>query len=234
VLYYSIDMPNRFVRDRMLAMVSGVDTEFVKTGGVTQRGLYGGMSRDAMFQRIIDGNERLQRLSGSLDINDTSDDLAEMVAEISVRAKMGKLDVVFVDYIQQIQTASMRADNEHRRITAVGSKMRTLARKLDIAIVLAAQPNRTLNPSERMSLRHLAESSSLEQIPRVAIMLYRPGAESNSDVLPCNLTAIIDKNEGPLGDVPLHAEMWCYRITEREHGDDCAFSGPTGGNGYEH
>lgn len=230
VLAYSIDMPKKFVADRLTSIASGVDTEFVKTGMVSQTGLWGGMSRDELLQAVMDGHRRISSMSGTLDVNDSADDLAEITAEITVRAKMKKVDIVFVDYVQQVQTSAVKTDSEHRRITHVAGRFRALARKLDVAIVLAAQPNRTLLKGERMQLRHLAESSSLEQVPRLALMLHRPGANVGADELPCDLQVIIEKNEGFLGTVQLHGEMWCYRITERTHGDDCAFERTRGGS----
>lgn len=223
VLLISIDMPKAFVRDRLLSIASGVDSEFVKSGHVAQQGLYGGLSRDDLLRAVMAGHKRLSSVAGSLDVNDSMTDVAEIIAECTLRAKRKALDVVYVDFIQQVESSASKTDSEHRRITLVANKLKNVARKLDIAMVLAAQPNRTLGKGERMRLRHLAESSSLEQVPRLALMLYRPGAETNAEELACDLKVLIEKNEGQTGEAQLHAELACYRITEREHDSDCPF-----------
>ena len=223
VLYFSIDMPKMFVRDRLMSIVSGIDSDFIKTGSFTGRGLYEGMTRNDALDAVMAGAQRIASMPGTLDVNDVATDLAEIISECTVRAKAGTLDLVMVDFVQQVGSQAFRTDSEHRRITHVANSIKNMARKLNIAAVLAAQPNRTLQTGERMTMRHLAESSSLEQIPRVALMLHRPGAYSGSESLPCDLTICIDKNEGETGDIPLHAEMHCYRITERVHDDSCVF-----------
>jgi len=226
VLYFSIDMPKKFVGDRLLSIASGVDTDFVKTGAVSHHGLYGGMSRDDLIRSMLDGAARIHRIpdsGGSLEINDTSDDIAQIIAECTVRSRMSKLDIVFIDYLQQVQTGSHRTENEHRRISLVATKLRSMARTLNIAVVPAAQPNRTLGRGEVMQLRHIAESSSLEQVPRVALSLYRPGAEDGAEQLPCDIKIYVIKNEGKTGIAQLHGEMWAYRVTESEHDHNCYF-----------
>jgi replicative DNA helicase len=95
-----------------------------------------------------------------------------------LRARHG-LDVVFVDYLQRV--APHRSyDSEHLQVGAVAREMKTLARELDIPVVVLSQlsrrvEQRTTKPEEmRPMLSDLMASGYIEAEADVIGFLYRP------------------------------------------------------------
>jgi replicative DNA helicase len=223
VLLFSLDMPKELVSKRISSMVAGIDAAYLNHG-TTTGGLYSNLSEDEVLHKFDKAARQISEWPGKLDINDNAMDLSEIMAECRMRLKQGNLDVIVVDFIQSLGSTGFKADSEHRRITEVMNKLNVFARKNNVAIILVSQFNRTLQRGERPTMRHLAESSSLDRLPRLILILDRPGFSPASDKLPCDTTLIVEKasEHGPR-DIPLHFVGHCYTFEEFPHGEQCAY-----------
>lgn len=88
-------------------------------------------------------------------------------------------DIVFIDYLQLIQTEDKKGQKRLEEIGAITRNIKELSKptNLNIPIVVAAQLNRAVDgrPDKRPFLSDLRESGEIEQHADVIMFLYRPG-----------------------------------------------------------
>lgn len=89
-----------------------------------------------------------------------------------VKRRAGKLDVAVIDYLQLM---SATGDNRNAQIESITRGLKSLAKELDVPIILLSQLNRKLEdrPNKRPQPADLRDSGSIEQDCDVAIFLYR-------------------------------------------------------------
>lgn len=112
-----------------------------------------------------------------------------------------KLDLLVVDYLQLIDTASARSQEEE--IAKVSTALKQLAMELDIPLIVPAQLNRNPNarPDTRPTKADLRGSGRIEQDADVVVLLWHKleGGHRTGRV-----TFIVDKNRhGPRGEFEL-------------------------------
>lgn len=165
------------------------------------------LSRDDLMGRILASGARVpydeitkRRLSGETRaaINRWSAASAEMTLEvddqpdltiedITQRCRIEKqrngLDVVCIDYCQLI--SSSKGDNREQQVSHIATRARAIARKLDCAVVLAAQLNRKIEDNggkPRLPVKSdFRESGGIEQTADAAIILTRPVDENGDE-----------------------------------------------------
>jgi replicative DNA helicase len=110
------------------------------------------------------------------------DDMPATILDIKTKARRlkaeaGGLDLVVVDYLQLLQSASgINTDNRAREVAIYTQAMKNLAKELEIPVVVASQLNRgtEMRPDPRPRLADLRESGAIEQDADVVIFLVRP------------------------------------------------------------
>jgi replicative DNA helicase len=139
---------------------------------------------------------------------------------LELRAKSRRLksqhdiQAIFIDYLQLLRSTSKRAqDNRQLEIAEISSGLKSLAKELNIPVVVLAQLNR--NPESRTGaslgrprLSDLRESGSIEQDADVVGLLvreeYYADTDEDKEEAKGKATLIIAKQRnGPVGDVPL-------------------------------
>jgi len=106
------------------------------------------------------------------------------VGEISARtramadrfSRQGKrLQFVYIDYLKFVRATDRYRGQRHYEIGEISSGLKSLAKDLDIAVVLLAQLNRDVEKREdkRPQLSDLRESGDLEADADKVLMLYR-------------------------------------------------------------
>lgn len=120
-------------------------------------------TKDPAIQKIF---ERLRMLVLD-DFGYTFDEIRFVVEQIEP-----KPDIVFIDYIQMID--SVPGMNRTDIISEFSRKAKIYAEKENVAIVLLSQINREGAKEGRPRLHHLAGSGSLEQVADLALLLYLP------------------------------------------------------------
>jgi replicative DNA helicase len=185
---------------------------------------------DADLDAIMDAQIELERLPLLIDeqAGQTSTDIrvrAERLAEDT--AKRGTpLEVLYIDHLGLIRPSSRYSGNRVNEIAEITSGLKSLARELDIAVVLLSQLSRALESREekRPMLSDLRDSGAIEQDADMIAFLFRESyyleratggsfeqQEARSDKLvECQnkLEFIIAKQRnGSLGTVELFADM---------------------------
>lgn len=164
VLFFSLEMSNLEVTERLIAAEANVDSKRLRTGRLTEHD----------WTRINHAAGRLA--TAPLYVDDNA-----MVTVMDIRAKcrrlksrIGDLGVVIVDYIQLM---TGRGDRENRQVevSEISRNLKILARELECPVVALAQLNRQLETraDKRPMLADLRESGGLEQDADVVAFVYR-------------------------------------------------------------
>jgi replicative DNA helicase len=118
-----------------------------------------------------------------------------------------------IDYLQLLHSTSRRAENRQQEIADISSGVKSLAKELNVPVLVLSQLNRELerDKNRKPRLSDLRESGSIEQDADLVGLLYRPSSgddEENmaptpdDEALPVNLLIAKQRN-GPTGDVNL-------------------------------
>lgn len=133
--------------------------------------------------------------------------VSDIVRQAHAWARSTGLDVLGVDYLQRLQPDG-RAERRDLAVGMMAQQLKTLARDLDIPVVLLAQLSRDVErrPGKRPNMADLRDSGQIEQEADQILLLYRPGA-NDDDADPSDAEIIIDANRhGPAGRVEVHFE----------------------------
>lgn len=89
-------------------------------------------------------------------------------------SKGNRLDVVFIDYLGLLRGDTQK-QSRHEEIGAISRTLKTIARELNVAIVVLAQLNREVErrDDKRPQLADLRDSGEIEQDADVVIFVYR-------------------------------------------------------------
>jgi replicative DNA helicase len=116
-----------------------------------------------------------------------------------------------VDYLQLLHSTARRAENRQQEIADISNGIKSLAKELDVPVIVLSQLNRELEKDKdrKPRLSDLRESGAIEQDADVVCLLYKPSREDEDAVageeheaLPINLLIAKQRN-GPTGDVHL-------------------------------
>jgi replicative DNA helicase len=125
-----------------------------------------------------------------------------------------------VDYLQLMHVGTGRVESRQQEITTISRYIKSLARELNVPVVVLSQLNRSPEGREghRPRMSDLRESGSIEQDADVVILLhredyYRRGEEDYEQNSAAELIIAKQRN-GPTGSVKL---IFKERITRFEN-----------------
>ncbi len=118
-----------------------------------------------------------------------------------------------IDYLQLLHSTSRRAENRQQEIAEISGGLKSLAKELNVPVIVLSQLNRELEkrgPGERPRLSDLRESGAIEQDADLVGLLYRETKNKDGDeevdmeqeAMPVKLYIAKQRN-GPTGDVDL-------------------------------
>jgi replicative DNA helicase len=183
------------------------------------------MSKKDLTKRIISAEARVG-LHHIVHRNITDDDWSRMAratdrmaaARLHINAKPGQtatsimarcrklqqaggLDLVVVDYLQLMESASARkSENRQQEVSAMSRAFKLLAKELHVPVVVLSQLNR--GPEQRSDkkpmMSDLRESGAIEQDADVVILLHREDAYEKQSPRAGEADLIVEKNRnGP-------------------------------------
>ena len=127
------------------------------------------------FDRIVETHARSKH--SALFIDETG---GLSISQLAARARRLKrqrgLDLMVVDYIQLLQGSSRRStENRVQEVTEITTKLKALAKELNIPILALSQLSRQVESREdkRPQLSDLRESGSIEQDADVVLFVFR-------------------------------------------------------------
>ncbi|MBQ3293691.1 replicative DNA helicase [Candidatus Saccharibacteria bacterium] len=214
VLFFSMEMANNEIVDRMISDVSGVDNWKIRTGNVT----------DEDYGKIGDALEEMDSVPLYLD-----DSSSMTILELRNKARRAAHDhdigMIIVDYLQLLQGSDRYAGNRVQEVTEISRGLKQLARELEIPVVALAQLSRSVTGRDdpRPVLSDLRESGSIEQDADLVMFLHRVDYYhmNEPDFVPTNITELIigKHRHGPVGKIELyfHPELLRFMSLDKEH-----------------
>jgi replicative DNA helicase len=202
---FSLEMTAESLVLRMLCSRSRVNMRNVRDGFLAERD----------FPKLTGSAGKLA--NAPLFIDDSSG-----LSILQLRAKARRMHQQYgiklfvIDYLQLLHSTSRRAENRQQEIADISSGIKSLAKELNVPVIVLSQLNRELerDKDRKPRLSDLRESGSIEQDADVVGLLYKPRAGDDEDggsagsvageeeALPVNLLIAKQRN-GPTGDVHL-------------------------------
>lgn len=217
VLFFSMEMANAEIVDRMISDVSGVDNWRIRTGNVS----------DEDFGKIGDALAEMDSVPLYLD-DSSSMSILELRNKARRAAHDHDLGMIIVDYLQLLQGTDRYAGNRVQEVTEISRGLKQLARELEIPVIALAQLSRSVTGRDdpRPVLSDLRESGSIEQDADMVMFLHRPDyyRQNSDDFEPTNITELIiaKHRHGPVGKIELyfHPELLRFMSLDRDHIED--------------
>src|SRR6185369_12685034 len=164
VALFSLEMSADQLATRILAEQSGISSENLRMGRITQQ----------EFRQLARAAAELQSLP--LYIDDTP---GLTIAALRTRARRLKrqkgIGLVVVDYLQLLQGTGKGNDNRVQEISEISRGLKQLAKELDVPVIGLSQLSRQVEQREekRPQLSDLRESGSIEQDADIVLFIYR-------------------------------------------------------------
>jgi len=166
VALFSLEMSADQLATRILAEQSGISSENLRMGKISQQ----------EFRQLARAAAELQNLP--LYIDDTP---GLTIAALRTRARRLKrqkgIGAIVVDYLQLLQGSGKgsSADNRVQEISEISRGMKQLAKELNLPVIALSQLSRAVEQREdkRPQLSDLRESGSIEQDADIVLFIYR-------------------------------------------------------------
>jgi replicative DNA helicase len=163
--FFSLEMSAEQLATRIIAEQTGIPSNKIRRGNIDE----------ADFEKIKDVSIELQNLPFYVD--ETG---GLSIGQLAARARRLKrqrgLDLLVVDYLQLLQGSNRRAnDSRVQEITEITTRLKALAKELNIPILALSQLSRQVEGREdkRPQLSDLRESGSIEQDADVVLFVFR-------------------------------------------------------------
>lgn len=165
VLYFSLEMDTKELMQRAIAQTALVDLEKVKQRAFT----------NAEKKKIESIKGKLA--SWPLAFSCQSDSAEEIISTIWREKMRNHIELVIIDYLHLIESASK--ESEAVRLSALMRKLKRLALKLNIPIIILSQLNRRIEErpikERRPSLSDFRASGGIEEHADIVCGLFRIG-----------------------------------------------------------
>jgi replicative DNA helicase len=198
-IIFSLEMPKTEVMSRMLAAGARAD--------------YGELTRREMSWETMNSVGQFMAQNPGFQtrvlIDDQVDHSIESIMHVARAQKRKGLDFIFIDYVQLLESSGHH-ESRYQELGVMSKMAKQMARKLDIAVLIAAQLNREPEKQGRLpSMSDLRESGNLEADADAVLMLSRGGAEDLPEI-PMITMSIVKNRTGVAPDMlvlPEHFEQ---------------------------
>ncbi|MBM3947206.1 MAG: replicative DNA helicase, partial [SAR202 cluster bacterium] len=160
----SLEMSNEQVGHRLLAAETGLETHRLRLK----------LFSEAEEARVVQASGRLSGLV--MFFEDTTNMTVRGIASWARRLhSQKKLDLLIVDYLQLVRGNTDRAEFRVQEVSQVSRDLKTLARHLQIPVLVCSQLNRQVETrtNHRPMLSDLRDSGSIEQDADVVMFIHR-------------------------------------------------------------
>lgn len=184
VLFFSLEMTNDEVQERIISCVTGIPTKALSTGDVYRLGM------------LKEGLEEVSRLK--ITIDDSPDQTIDSVMNRAVKQAQQEagLDMIIIDYLQLINPPK-HSTNRQLEVANMSRQIKKLAKKLDVPIMVVVQlvrPDKE-HVDDQPTLYEIRESGAIANDSDIVILLHRrrTPSEGLGDV---KTNIILEKNRG--------------------------------------
>jgi replicative DNA helicase len=159
----SLEMSKNALTKRIVSMVTRINGQDLRTGKLSPEEI----------EKLNSSFSKIEKLP--IYIDDSSDlCLAEIKVKINRMMLKYKVQVVFIDYLQLINSQSTYS--REQEVAKISRGLKNMAKEFNIPIVILSQLNRDCESraNARPKLSDLRDSGSLEQDADVVIFVHRP------------------------------------------------------------
>jgi replicative DNA helicase len=211
VVVFSLEMSRQQLVERILCSRAKVDSQAVRKGMVSAE-------QHAELQRV--GGELYEK---PIFIDDTPG-LTPLMMRAKCRRLKSQYDIraVFIDYLQ-LMSIGGKVESRQQEISGISRYMKSLARELDVPVVVLSQLNRAAEGREdhRPRMSDLRESGSIEQDADVILLLHREDYynRTKEDFEETNVAEVIvaKQRNGPTDTVKLYFDGRYTRFDNLSH-----------------
>lgn len=200
-VFYTNEMDSEDLLEKALASESQIGSYELQNGLLNQLDRDSFMSTVRKFASFKSGfNESYGRK------------LERFEAECFRLKKEQRLDVIFLDYTQQMYPESSQFENRHQSLSKVSDSLKRIARDLKVPVVGLAQINRETEKGGKSlmpGLAQLKDSGALEQDADVVMILHKEKIDESKMIL--NLAK---NRHGRTGAIELFHEMRINKFSE--------------------
>lgn len=189
--FASAEMSAKELSVRFVAQISDIGVSEYRSGRLS----------DTAWKHATEASSLLSRLSIEV-LDQPAARVSDIIRQAQAWRRAGGLDLLVVDYLQRLQPDG-KAERRDLAVGAMAQALKTLARDLDIPVVLLAQLSRAVEQRQekRPTMSDLRDSGQVEQEADQVWLLYRPAAYSDK-ADPRRAEIIVDANRhGPPGFV---------------------------------
>ncbi len=217
-IFFSLEMTNAQLAERLLASQSGIEATKFRTGELN----------DDEWVRL--GNAASSFYDTPLYLSDVSSITVPEMKAIVRRER--DVECVIIDYLGLVQSAE-KTENRVQEVTKITKDLKMMAKDLNIPVICCAQLSRGTEgrgKNHRPQLSDLRESGSIEQDADIVMFLYREdyyagekSEEEQENIDKSKTELIIAKNRhGSVGTVPLvfDSEFTRFRAVDIDSGYD--------------
>ncbi|PIQ67420.1 replicative DNA helicase [Candidatus Uhrbacteria bacterium CG_4_9_14_3_um_filter_41_35] len=217
--FFSLEMANEQLVDRMICAEANVDLWKLRTGRLSDK--------DDDFPRIGSALATLSEAPIYVDDSATANIMTIRTKCRRLKSEHG-LSLIVIDYLQLMEGRATKSDNRTQEIAEISRGLKQIAKELSIPVLALAQLSRAVEQTKPAipKLSHLRESGSIEQDADIVMFLYRKAADRNylpEELSPEEQTLgevhIAKHRNGPTGMVKLFwdAKRASYRNMETSH-----------------
>lgn len=163
VLFVSLEMGQIELATRMICSRGRINGKKFRSSGIS----------DEDTQRLLGAVGELN--NKQLFIDDSPVRTVTEIAALGRRLKrMGKLDMIIIDYLQLI-TPDNPNDPRQEQVSKIARRLKGMARELEVPVVCLSQLNRQAEQTKdnRPRMSHLRESGAIEQDADVIMFVHR-------------------------------------------------------------
>jgi replicative DNA helicase len=147
---------------------------------------------DGERERIVDAIP--QMASAPMSFTFTISTIEALRAEAQYRIDREGVDMLIVDYMQQMRTVE-KFSSEHLRITHISRILKEMALEFHIPVIALSQIRR-LEARRMPRLEDLKESGSIEQDADGVIIMHRPETTDDPSILPTDQALFMELVKG--------------------------------------
>jgi replicative DNA helicase len=199
IAFFSREMSNTQIATRMLANQSEVDghkLRFVNT--LTPEDL----------KKLRKAKKEIAGLPIYLD--DETRTIEEIRALCRELQSKGNLDVMFVDYLQLLETVK-QTNNREQEVGKISRSLKLISKEFKIPVIALSQLNRASEQKNQPTLSDLRESGAIEQDADNVIFLHVPNDEKFS-AKPILEVIVAKQRNGPAGIIKLGTERNTFKF----------------------
>ncbi len=193
VVFFSLEMSNDQIMQRLLSQESGIDSRKIRDGQLASDEI-----QSLLISMDLIGDSRIY-------LDDTPG-----ITPSALRSKCQKLkreaeiDLIIIDYLQ-LMSGDLFKDNRVQEVSYISRTLKVLAKELGVPILTAAQMSRSVEQrADKMPmLSDLRESGSLEQDADIVMFLHKPDSDGSEELEGLVKLILAKHRNGPVGDIDL-------------------------------